>query len=112
MLLGALGAGVAAELGAGLFNTRSSVEFGFLATPSGTLHPFPLTFIGVLITPLVLAAAFLALARVYRLPARPLAALAVAVYGSLPIYVTLLLMWAPAAILVVCAALIVSLFWW
>lgn len=111
-LLGALGAAVAVEMGAGLFNTRSSAEFGFLATPSGTLHPFLFAFVGVLATPLLLAAAFLGLARVYRLPARPLAALVVAVYGSLPVYATLLLMWAPGAILLVCGALMVSLFWW
>jgi hypothetical protein len=76
------------------------------------LHPFLPTFAGVLATPLVLALALLALARFYRLDRRPLAALAVAVYGSLPVYATLLLMWVPAAILFVCAGLIVSLFWW
>lgn len=109
---GALGAALAVEGGARLVTTHESVAFGFLPRPGGPQHPFLITFVGVLATPFVLALSFLVLARAYQLALRPLAALVVAVYGALPVYATLLLMWTPAAIVLVAAAFVVSLIWW
>ncbi len=111
-LLGAFAAAGAVELGARFVTTSWNFEFGFRTTPAGPLRPFLPTFVGVLAGPLVLAGALLLMGRMYRLPFRPLAALAVAVQGTMPIYVALLTMWMPAAILLVCIAFIVSLFWW
>lgn len=111
-VLAAAGAALVADFAGDLLTTRTSVEFGFLARPHAPLQVFLSTFLGVLASPFLLAAAFVLLARAHRLPFRPLAAFAVAVYGALPVYATLLLVWVPAAMLLVCAALIVSLLWW
>jgi len=112
VVLGAFGAALAAELGARWITTRTNVEFGFLPRPEGPQHPFLITFVGLLAMPAVLTLCFLLVARWYRLANRPLAALTVAVHGALPVYATLLLVWLPAAILLVLAAFVASLIWW
>lgn len=109
---GALGAAVAAELGARWMTTRLSGAFGFLPRPDGPQHPFAITLVGMLAMPVVLALCFLLVARWYRLAPGPLRALVVAVYGALPVYAAMLLVWLPAAILVVVAAVVISLIWW
>ena len=111
-LAGALGPALAVYAGTRWVSGMVGAEIGFLPVTAGRIDPFRATFFGLLIAPPLLAAMFVLLARVYRLPPRPLAAFAVAVVGALPIYAAGLTMVFVPAILLVIAAFLLSCLWW
>lgn len=114
-LLGAFGTAAAVWVGNTYLTTAWDGELGFVPFADGRIDPFRATFVGLLVAPLLLAAMYLLLGRVYRLRhavSRPLAAFAVAVVGALPVYAAgLTMVFMPAILLVICAFL-VSCFWW
>lgn len=111
-LLGAFGPACAVYAGTHWVGALLDGELGLAPQATGRIDPFRATFLGLLIAPPLLAAVYLLLGRLYRLQARPLAALAVAVIGALPIYAAgLTMVFLPAILLVICAFLL-SCFWW
>lgn len=112
MVLGALFAAGAAELGARAFNTNWNVDLGVLTRPGGVFSPFVFTFAAALVWPLLLAALMGALLPMFRQPRRWSAALLVAVHGALPLYLTGATMMFAAASLLLVIAFVLSGFWW
>lgn len=111
-LLGAFGPACAVYAGTHWVGALLDSEVGFAPLAAGRIDPFRATFLGLLIAPLLLAAVYLLMGRLYRLPPRPLAAFAVAVVGALPIYAAGLTMVFLPAILLVIGAFLLSCFWW
>jgi len=111
-LLGAFGPACAVYAGARWVSAWTDGDLGFLPMAEGRFDPFRATFVALLIAPALLTAMYLMLGRLFRLPHRPLAAFAVAVVGTLPVYAAGLTLVFPPAILVVVGAFMVSCFWW
>jgi hypothetical protein len=112
MVLGALVAAGAAELGARVFNIHWNVDLGVLTRPGGVFSPFAFTFAAALAWPLLLAALMGALLPLFRQPRRWRAALLVAVHGALPLYLTGATLMFFAATLLLLIAFVLSGFWW
>ncbi|MCU0951324.1 MAG: hypothetical protein MUC68_09715 [Burkholderiaceae bacterium] len=114
-LAGAFGTAGAVWIGNRFLSTAWDGELGFVPFADGRIDPFRATFVGLLVAPLLLAAMYLLLGRVYRLQrvaSAPLTSFAVAVVGALPVYAAgLTMMFMPAILLVICAFLL-SCFWW
>lgn len=112
LVLGATGVAGAVWVGTTYFNTRWNADLGFLPGDAALFDPFRTTLLGFTLAPLTLALMYLLLAPMFRQPRRPLASLAVAVVGALPIYAAGLLLVALPAVLLLFAAFILSCFWW
>jgi hypothetical protein len=111
-LLGAAGVASAVWIGTAYFDTQWNAGLGFHSLDTLAFEPFRTTLAGFVLAPLALAALYLALAPLYRLPRRPLAALAVAVVGALPIYAAGLALVVLPGVLLLFAAFFLSCFWW
>jgi hypothetical protein len=111
-LLGAAGVASAVWLGTTFFDTAWHADLGFHSIDTLAFEPFRTTLAGFLLAPLALAAMYLLMAPLYRLPRRPLAAFAVAVVGALPIYGAGLTLVVVPGVLLLLAAFFLSCCWW
>lgn len=116
MMLGALGCALAVYVGTRWLTTYWNFELGFVPAFAERVDPFRAMLFVMTVGPLLLAAAFVAIGsffggrRAWRGSVHP--ALAVAVIGMMPLYVTGMLLFFMPAVLLVALAFFVSCFWW
>lgn len=112
MLAGAAVSALAAYVGSRWLTTLWNFDFGFIPVFAGRIDPLRAMPFAMLAGPLLLAATFALMAPLFGRPRRPLAALAVAVIGMMPIYVVGAAMFFLPAVLLMVLAFIVGCFRW
>ncbi len=112
MLAGAAVAATAVYAGSRWLTMLWDFDLGFIPIQEGRIDPLRATLFAMLAGPLLFAAAFTLVAPFFGRPRRPLAALAVAVHGMMPIYVIGALMFFVPAVLLMLLAFFVGCFRW
>jgi hypothetical protein len=110
--VGGLAVAIAAETGVRVFTTEWNPVIGYSARPDDDGSRLRLLWIGLALAPFVQAAAGLLILPLYGLRRRARAALAVAVVGTIPLYVAGLSLVMLPGILLVLVAFFVSFVWW
>ncbi|MGE5338578.1 MAG: hypothetical protein ACM3PU_12160 [Gemmatimonadota bacterium] len=112
MLAGAAVSGIAVYVGSRWLTMLWNFDLGFVPVLAGRVDPLRATLFAMLAGPLLLAAAFTLVAPFFGGPRRPLAALAVAVHGMMPVYIVgALMFFAPAVMLMLLAFFVGCLRW-
>jgi hypothetical protein len=111
-VVGALGVAAAAEIGVRVFNTEWNPVFGYSARPDTEGQRFRLLWAALALAPFAQGAVGAMILPLYRLRRRWRAAIAVAVVGTLPLYVAGLALIALPGIFFVLLAFFVSFVWW
>jgi hypothetical protein len=111
-VVGGLAVGAAAELGVRIFNAEWNPVFGYSARPDREGARLRLLWGALALAPFVQAAAGIAILPFYRAPRRWAAALAVAVIGTIPLYVAGMALIVLPGIIIVLGAFFVSFVWW
>ena len=112
---GALGIAVACEIGVRVFNTDWNQVFGYTAQRDRGAMPFFTLWIGTTLAPLLQGLVGGTLTKVYAAPPRPYhwqRAMAVAIVGSIPMYVAGLSLIFLPGIMLFAIAFVVSCGWW
>jgi hypothetical protein len=110
--VGAAGVTLAAEFGVRHFDGAWNSVLGYSARPDEDGTRVALLWTALFLLPFAQAIAALAVLPFYSAPRRPLAAVAVFCVGSVPLYVAGLALVVAPGILLMAAALFVSLAWW
>lgn len=110
--LGALAVTIAAETGVRVFTTEWNAVIGYSARPDDDGARMRLLWVSLALAPFVQAAAGLLILPLYGLPRRAPAMLAVAIVGTVPLYLAGLSLVLLPGILVVIVAFFVSCAWW
>lgn len=111
-VIGGLAVAIAAETGVRVFTTEWNPLIGYSARPDDDGARMRLLWAGLALAPVAQAAAAVLILPLYGLPRRVRAALAVAVVGTVPLYVAGLSMVLLPGILLVLVAFFVSFVWW
>ena len=111
-VVGALGDAAAAEIGVRVFNTEWNPVFGYSARPDIEGSRVRLLWVALALAPLVQAAVGAMILPLYRLRRQWRAALAVAVVGTVPLYVAGLALIVLPGIFLLLLAFFVSCVWW
>lgn len=111
-VVGGFGVALAAGIGVRVFNSEWSAVFGYTARPDVDGARFRMLWAALALAPLVQGAVGASLLGFYSQPRRWSAALAVAVVGAVPVYVTGLAMVLLPGIVLVLVGFCVSLVWW
>jgi hypothetical protein len=111
-IVGGLAVALAAETGVRVFNTEWSPVFGYSARPDDDGARLRLLWVGLASAPWVQAAVGGMILPLYGVPRRWLVALAVAVVGTVPLYVAGLALILLPGIMLVLLAFSVSFVWW
>jgi hypothetical protein len=111
-VVGAFAVGIAAETGVRLFNTEWHPVFGYSARPDADGSRFRALWVALALSPYLQGSVGALLLPMYGCTRRWRAAIAVAVVGSVPLYLAgLTMVWLPGIILVL-GAFFVSFVWW
>jgi hypothetical protein len=111
-VLGGLAVTLATEIGLRVFNTEWSPVFGYSARPESEGAHFALLWFALALAPWAQAAVGALLLPFYRRPRQWLAAFAVFVIGTVPLYVAGLSLLLLPGILLVSVAFFISFVWW
>jgi hypothetical protein len=111
-VVGGFGVALAAGIGVRVFNSEWSAVFGYTARPTASGIAHRRHRAALALAPLVQGAVGASLLGFYSQPRRWSAALAVAVVGAVPVYVTGLAMVLLPGIVLVLVGFCVSLVWW
>lgn len=111
-IVGGLAVAIAAETGVRVFSTEWNSVFGYSARPDTDGARVRLLWIALALAPFVQAAVGLLILPLYGKRRRARAMLAVAVIGTIPLYVTGLSLVLLPGILLVLVAFFVSFVWW
>lgn len=109
---GGFGVALAAAVGVRVFNSEWSAVFGYTARPDVEGARFAMLWAALALAPLVQGAVGAALLGFYQQPRRWRAALAVAVVGAVPVYLSGLAMVLLPGIVIVLVGFGVSVVWW
>lgn len=112
MVAGASWTAAAVYVGTHWLTMQWNFDLGFMPIVSGRINPVRAAVFAYFVGPALLAFTFFLMAPLYGQPRRPHASLAVAVVGTLPIYVASVTMFFMPAVLLVALAFLVSCFWW
>ena len=111
-VVGAFAVAIAAETGVRVFNTEWHAVFGYSARPDADGSRFRALWVALALTPYLQGVVGALLLPMYGCPRRWRSAIAVAVVGTVPLYLAgLAMVWLPGIILVL-GALSVSFVWW
>lgn len=111
-LVGGLAVAIAADTGVRVFTTEWNPVIGYSARPDDDGARLRLLWAGLALAPIAQAAAAVLILPLYGRPRRVRAALAVAVVGTVPLYVAGLSLVLLPGILLVLVAFFVSFVWW
>ena len=111
-VVGALGVAIASEIGVRVFNTDWDAMFGYTAQPNRGWQPFVALWGGFALAPIIQGLVGAALMKVYSQPRRWLRAVAVAIVGTVPMYVVGLTLVLLPGILLFAVAFVISCGWW
>jgi hypothetical protein len=111
-LVGALGVAAACEIGVRYFNTEWNSAFGYAVKRNRGWQPFFTLWGGLVIVAIVQGVVAVALLKVYSLPRRWLRGIAVAIIGSIPMYVAGLALVLLPGIFVFAIGFLISCGWW
>lgn len=111
-VIGGLAVAIAAEAGVRVFTTEWNPVIGYSARADDDGARMRLLWAGLALAPFVQTAAALLILPLYGLPRRVRPALAVAVVGTIPLYVAGLSLVLLPGILLVLVAFFASLAWW
>ncbi len=111
-LAGALGVAVACEIGVRHFNTDWNTTFGYAVKRNRDWRPLFALWAGLTLVQVVLGLVAAALLKVYSRPRRWLHAVAVAIIGSIPMYIAGLALVLLPGIFVFAIGFLISCVWW
>jgi hypothetical protein len=111
-VLGGFAVAVAAEVGVRVFNSEWSAVFGYTARPDVDGSRFRMLWAALALAPLLQGVVGALLLGFYSQPRRWRAALAVAVVGTVPLYIAGLAMVLLPGIVIVLGGFSVSVVWW
>jgi hypothetical protein len=111
-IVGALAVAIAAEMGVRVFTTEWNAVLGYSARPDDDGARLRLLLVALAVAPLAQAATGWLILPLYGSRRRARAALAVAVVGTIPLYLAGLSLVLLPGILLVLVAFFVSLVWW
>ena len=111
-IIGGLAVALAAETGVRVYNTEWSPVFGYSARPDDGGARLRLLWVALAVAPWVQAAVGGMILPLYRAPRRWFVAFAVAVVGTVPLYVAGLALIVLPGIMLVFFAFSVSFVWW
>jgi len=111
-VLGGLGIALASEIGVRHFNLQWHPVFGYSARPDTDGTRFLMLWTTLAVAPIFQGLAGALLLSLYARPRRWRAALAVAIVGSVPLYVTGLALIVLPGVVVLLGGFAVSLVWW
>jgi hypothetical protein len=111
-VVGGFGVALAAGIGVRVFDSEWSAVFGYTARPDVDGARFRMLWAALALAPLVQGAVGASLLGFYSQPRRWQAALAVAVVGAVPVYVSGLAMVLLPGIVIVLVGFCVSVVWW
>jgi hypothetical protein len=111
-VLGAVVPAISVYIGTRYLTTAWDFELGYTPVSDDRIDPFRATLIGLLFTPWLIAAAMALLAPLFDRPRQPRAALATAVIGTVPLYVSCSFLFFLPALFLVFLAFLVSCLWW
>ena len=111
-LVGAFVVAVASEIGVRFFNTDWDYTFGYAVQRNRGWQPFVALWIGLTIAPIVQGLVGAALLKIYSRPRRWLRGVAVAIIGSVPMYVAGVTLVLLPGILLFAIAFVISCGWW
>lgn len=111
-LAGALGVAIACEIGIRSFNTDWSEAFGYTVQRKRTWQPFYALWLGFTVASIAQGVVAAAMATVYSRPRQWLPGVAVAIIGSVPMYVAGFALVLLPGILVFAIGFLISCGWW
>ena len=111
-IVGGLGVAMASEIGVRNFTTDWHQVMGYAPQPDRGWRTFALLWFGLTSAPLIQGIVGAQLLKLYRRPRRWKSALAVAIVGTLPLYLAGLTLVLLPGILVVVIAFLISCSWW
>jgi hypothetical protein len=111
-IAGALGIAMASEIGVRYFNTDWNYLLGYSVQRDRTWQPFLALWAGIAIAPIVQGLVGAALLKIYSQPQLWMRGVAVAIIGSIPMYIAGLALVLLPGILLFAIAFVISCGWW